>query len=125
MTADQYLYAILEREAVDMGPQSPILSVLGTLNPLLRRWAGNRLHSVTPSGSFAKGTPNRSGTDIDLFISLSQETTETLGEVYESLFSFIQANGYTPKRQNVSINIRVSAAYDVVTCSAFSSQSFL
>ena len=113
MTADQYLYEILGREAVDMGPQSPILSVLGTLNPLLWRWAGNRLHSVTPSGSFAKGTPNRSGTDIDLFISLSRETTETLREVYENLFSFIRANGYAPKRQNVSINIRVSAAYDV------------
>ena len=41
--------------------------------------------SISPSGSFAKGTANRSGTDIDLFISLSESTPETLKEIYDSL----------------------------------------
>ncbi len=41
--------------------------------------------SISPSGSFAKGTANRSGTDIDLFISLSESTPETLKETYDSL----------------------------------------
>jgi hypothetical protein len=67
---------------------------------------------VSPSGSFAKGTANDSGTDIDLFISLSDSTPNTLKEIYDSLFKALSDNGYSPKRQNVSINIRVGG-YDV------------
>lgn len=113
MSADAYLYGILAREAVDTGARSPVLSVLGVLEPFVQRWAGDKLLSMTPSGSFAKGTPNRSGTDIDLFISLSPQTNENLSQIYEALFSYLSANGFKPKRQNVSINVRVSGAYDV------------
>lgn len=112
MTADAYLQAILQREAVDTGLFSPVRGVQGTLQPIIQQWAGNRLAGVTPSGSFAKGTGNRSGTDIDLFISLVSDTTETLKQIYESLFTKMTQAGYTPKRQNVSINIRI-AGYDV------------
>ena len=112
MTADEYLNGILRREAVDSGSTSPVLAVRATLLPVLNAWAGNLLSGVTPSGSFAKGTANHSGTDIDLFISLSSGTSNTLKEVYESLFANVQQVGYTPKRQDVSINIRVGS-YDV------------
>ena len=70
------------------------------------------LSDVSPSGSFAKGTANRSGTDIDLFISLSQNTPETLKQIYDKLFSRMTEKGYSPKRQNVSINVKVNG-YDV------------
>lgn len=112
MPGDEYLQSILNREAVDTGIFSPVRSVQTVLDPLIRRWAGNRLIGISPSGSFAKGTANRSGTDIDLFISLTPETSETLKVIYDKLFDFLGANGYSPKRQNVSINIRVSG-YDV------------
>jgi len=106
MTADEYLRDILNREAVDTGPLSLVRGVQTVLYPIIQRWAGNRLLSVHPSGSFMKGTANKSGTDIDLFISLSEETTETLKEIYDKLFNTMKANGYTPIRQNVSINVR-------------------
>lgn len=112
MTTDEYLIGILRREAVDMGPTSPVLGVRATLLPLLCTWAGSYLSGVSPSGSFAKGTANRSGTDIDLFISLASATPNTLKEIYDSLFAKAQQAGYTPKRQDVSINIRVGG-YDV------------
>lgn len=112
MSADAYLQQILTREAVDTGIFSPVRAVQATLEPAIREWANRFLLSVSPSGSFAKGTANQSGTDIDLFISLSPDTRETLKEVYESLFTRMREIGYTPKRQNVSINIRVGA-YDV------------
>ena len=41
MTADQYLHGILLREAVDAGPNSPLLGVQTTLMPTLRQWAGD------------------------------------------------------------------------------------
>ena len=90
MTADEYLRGILGREAVDTGPQSPVREVQSVMDPIIRGWAGNRLLSIHPSGSFMKGTANKSGTDIDLFISLSEETTETLKEVYDKLFNRTQ-----------------------------------
>ncbi len=108
MTADQYLINILNREAVDTGPHSLVRSVQSVLYPIIQRWAGNQLISVHPSGSFMKGTANISGTDIDLFISLSEQTTETLREIYEKLFNTMKANGYNPTRQNVSLNVRVN-----------------
>jgi hypothetical protein len=54
-----------------------------------------------------KGTANHSGTDIDLFISLSSKTPESLPEIYEKLFTWLQQNKYAPQRQNVSIKINV------------------
>ena len=108
MTADQYLYGILLREAVDAGPNSPLLAVQTTLMPTLRQWAGDNLLGVYPSGSFKKGTAVLSGTDIDLFLSLSEHTNETLKEVYNNLFDCLTSAGYSPRRQNVSLNVTVS-----------------
>ena len=78
------------------------------IQPVIAAWAGNRLASLSPSGSFAKGTANLSGTDIDLFISLSHETTETLKDIYEKLFARMTELGYSPRRQNVSVNVTVN-----------------
>lgn len=112
MTADAYLQTILAREAVDTSDTSSVRGVQAILQPILTAWATTQLRVVHPSGSFAKGTANRSGTDIDLFISLKSDTTNPLKELYTSLFETMKANGYTPKQQNVSINIRVGG-YDV------------
>jgi len=68
MTADQYLRALLAREQVDTSASSPVLGVQRTANPVIQEWAGEYLAGISPSGSFAKGTANRSGTDIDLFV---------------------------------------------------------
>ena len=112
MSADEYLRRILIRESVDTGPSSPVRGVLTQLDPIIRTWANGQLLGISPSGSFAKGTANHSGTDIDLFISLSEQTTESLRDIYNKLFNTMTQKGYAPKRQNVSITIRVSG-YDV------------
>lgn len=108
MTADEYLQGILQREAVDTGSYSAVRGVQAKIEPAIREWAVNYLSSISPSGSFAKGTGNHSGTDIDLFISLTQQTPTSLKEIYDSLFKKMTEQGYTPKRQNVSINVKVN-----------------
>jgi hypothetical protein len=80
--------------------------------PVIRAWAGNQLVSLEPSGSFAKGTANSSGTDIDLFVSLSSSVTMTLKELYESLATKLSQSGYRPRKQNVSLGITVNG-YEV------------
>ena len=112
MTADEYLYTILRREAVDTSATSPVRGVQAVLQPLINQWAGSYLRTVHPSGSFAKGTANHSGTDIDLFLSVKNETPNTLKEIYMTLFNKLKEAGYSPNMQNVSINVRVGA-YDV------------
>src|SRR3546814_3814872 len=107
-----YLTSILAREAVDTDAFSPVRQVQAIIHPVLTQWANRFLRSVTPSGSFAKGTANKSGTDIDLFISLSEDTPETLKAIYDLLFKAVSEAGYRPKRQNVSINATI-AGYDV------------
>ncbi|WP_367189677.1 nucleotidyltransferase [Burkholderia sp. Ed8] len=77
--------------------------------PILTQWAGTYLQRVDASGSFAKGTANRSGTDVDLFISLSPATTNTLQEIHDTLCQALTNAGYVPRRQNVSIGVRVGA----------------
>jgi hypothetical protein len=115
MSADYYLQGILTREAVNVSAGSPVLGVQTTLMPVFQGWAGVMLRNIHPSGSFAKGTANSSGTDIDLFVSLSNNVSETLQEIHNKLFDTLQSKGYSPRRQNVSINIRVNGySVDVV-----------
>jgi hypothetical protein len=115
MSADSYLSNILLRESVDNGPMSPARAVQATLQPLLNEWGGLMLRTVHPSGSFVKGTAVRSGTDIDLFVSVSHACSDTLSDIYGKLFRRLQEKGYNPKQQNVSINVRVGGfAVDLV-----------
>ncbi len=108
MTADEYLQGILNREAVDTGLFSPVRGVQAVIDPIVRQWAGAMLLGVQPSGSFMKGTANKSGTDIDLVISISHQTSDTLKEIYQKLFARMKEKGYIPTPQNVSINVRVN-----------------
>ncbi len=75
------------------------------LAPIIRQWAGKFLLSFDFSGSFAKGTIIRGSTDVDLFISLSPRTQESLEEIYKSLFNFLQTKNYHPSPQNVSMRL--------------------
>jgi hypothetical protein len=107
MTADQYLISILNRERVDTGVNSPVRGVQQILWPVIQTWGNQYLRSVAPSGSFAKGTANLSGTDIDLFISLSPETTESLKVIHSTLVNALQQAGYVTRLQNVSVSVTV------------------
>lgn len=125
VTADEYLNRVLARENVDNGPLSPVRAVQTTLTPLITTWANRFLLTVHPSGSFMKGTAVFSGTDIDLFISLSQDTRESLQEIHDTLFKKLSEYGYSPKRQNVSLNIRVGAySVDLVPAKRQNDNSF-
>lgn len=105
MKWNAYLSNILAREHVDTSLQSPIRLAQAELEPVIRRWAKERLIGVEPSGSFAKGTANISATDLDLFISLSDQTCEPMRDIFESLYQAME--DYSPTKRNVSINVRI------------------
>ena len=103
-----YLRVILAREQVDTGVCSPVRAVATTLFPLLSYWGNGYLLDIEPSGSFAKGTANRSNTDIDLFLTLSSSTPDTLAQIRRSLGNCLINHGYQYRDQNVSLGIKVA-----------------
>ena len=107
VTPDEYVAGILAREAVPVGIWSPLWTVQNELRPHIEQWANRFLVAMHPSGSCMKGTCNKSGNDIDLFISLSPDTPESLSEIHEKLCTFMTGKGFKPRRQNVSVNITV------------------
>lgn len=108
MTEDEYVESILARYAVPRGPMSQAERLGAAVAGPLRAWAGQQLSSLEYSGSYAKQTGVRGVSDVDLFISLKSDTTGTLGEIYESLYALAGENGWSPRRQNVSIGISVN-----------------
>jgi hypothetical protein len=109
---EDYLHTILAREAIATGLYTPANTFWIELLPILWEWAGIYLVDAMTSNSFAKGLANRSWTDIDIFISLHHETPGTLRELYNNLFVFLYRMGFKPRRQNVSLGIRVGG-FDV------------
>lgn len=107
MTADQYVEAILAKYAVPRGPNSPAEQLGATVAGRLRSWAGPQLNALQYSGSYAKETGVRGIADVDVFISLKSDTKETLKALFEMLFSLAQTNGWSPRRQNVSVGVTV------------------
>lgn len=105
MTGDQYVESILQKYA---GNRAAAERAANSVAPPIQRWAGQQLSSLDYSGSFAKGTANSLSTDVDLFISLKSSTTQTLKQIYESLFGLAQDNGWNPRHQNVSIGVSYS-----------------
>ncbi|QRY30565.1 nucleotidyltransferase domain-containing protein [Variovorax sp. PDNC026] len=112
---NQYLRTVLSNNSVNNGLFSTIRPVQRTLDAPIRAWGGNLILSIEPSGSFAKGTAVRTGTDIDLFVSLSSSTVESLADIYDTLFNALSFAGYQPRKQNVSIGLHVAGhSVDIV-----------
>jgi hypothetical protein len=108
VTGDQYVESVLARYVVARGPNSPAEHLGATVAGPLRSWAGAQLNALQYSGSYAKETGVRGISDVDVFISLKSDTTETLKEIYNSLYNLAQRQGWTPRLQNVSVGVTSS-----------------
>jgi hypothetical protein len=107
VTPDEYVESILSKYAVSRGPTSPAERLGTVVAGPLRAWAGQQLNRLEYSGSYSKDTGVRGISDVDVFISLKSDTSNTLKEIYESLFSLAQSEVWSPRRQNVSVGVTV------------------
>jgi hypothetical protein len=108
MTADQYVESILAKYQVPRGPTSPAEQLGAAVAAPLRTWAGQQLNALEYSGSYAKETGVHGVSDVDVFISLKSDTTNTLKELYDNLHSLAQKQGWSPRQQNVSVGVTVN-----------------
>lgn len=105
MSTDEYIRNVLACHAVATGPGSAGHSVGSELYPWLAHWAGSQLAQVSYTGSYCKGTAVSGATDVDLFISLTADTSASLKDLYWSLFRAAGAAGLVPRPQNVSVGV--------------------
>lgn len=106
-SSNEYLSGILQREAVAYGFGSPASRMQSVLAPLLQHWAGSELLYLAFSGSYAKGTANRSGTDVDILISLRASCRVPLRIACVRLMKYLTEQGFPAKLQNVSVGTEV------------------
>ena len=102
MTPDQYVESILAKYEVPRGPSSPAEQLSAAVAAPLRTWAGQQLNALGYSGSYAKETGVHGISDVDVFISLKSDTTNTLKELYEGLYDLALRQMWSPRTQNVS-----------------------
>lgn len=105
MAADEYVLQVIGKHKSVVGPGSPAHQAGSNLAPVIRKWAGDNLADLQFSGSYAKDTAIHGTSDVDLFISLRQDTPGNLGDIHEKLVSYLQALGYSPRPQNVSVGV--------------------
>jgi len=107
MSSDDYVKRIISKykvpEEIDILTQ---ICIVDPLIQIIKDWAGDCLNDIQISGSRAKGTAINICSDLDLFISLKSSTSNTLKEIYDSLFSHISNNNIECRKQNVSIGIK-------------------
>lgn len=115
VSADDYLRGILEREAVESGPRSPLrgldLEVLRVLRDVLE----GRRAEVYPTGAFERQAANNSGRRIDFLVSFAPATAEPVGRLYSQVFDSLDALGYEPRQREVSIAVALkNVALDII-----------
>lgn len=108
VTPDQYVESVLAKYAVPRGPNSPAEQLGASVAGPISTWAGKQLDALRYSGSYAKETGVRGISDVDVFISLKSDTSNTLKELYNSLYVVAQQQGWSPRAQNVSVGVTVN-----------------
>lgn len=106
MTEDEYILSIIKKYNItgDIDNSTRILAI-EPLVSIIKGWAGQQLLNINLSGSRAKGTAISLSSDLDLFISLKADTSNTLREIYSSLYDVMNSRKIDVRKQNVSLGI--------------------
>ena len=106
MISDEYVLQTIKKHALsEQIDNYTTRYIIDPLKRIIAEWAGTCLCETKLSGSRAKGTAIDIATDLDLFISLTSTTTNSLEEIYDSLYQRLVNKGIAARKQNVSIGI--------------------
>ena len=100
-----YLNDVLEVYTPDAQRMAKVRAAAAKLVLMLSSFVAPYRLSISYSGSISKGTSVITGTDLDLFISLSSQTPFTLQQIYLGLVSYLRTRGYHARPQNVSVGL--------------------
>ncbi|MDO8265550.1 MAG: nucleotidyltransferase domain-containing protein [Candidatus Saccharibacteria bacterium] len=104
---DLYLYDVINSYE-STGTEFHAQQVYNSIENSILTWANGHLHGAYIAGSLAKGTAILGKSDIDILISVKDSAVETLKEVYTTLYNRLKADGYSPRKQNVSLGLNIN-----------------
>ena len=105
MSAEKYVMSVIRNHALPNELSQSELNAIAPLKRMIAVWGGNNLCEIKLSGSRAKGTAIDLASDLDLFVSLSSATPQSLKEIYNSLYDMVSGKGIVARKQNVSIGV--------------------
>lgn len=109
MTGTAHLQNVLRQKSANISPTSPAILAANKLIQIIQQWGSGHIAYIAVSGSYAKGTAVKGGTDIDLFISIKSELNMSLGDIYKRLSQHLRDIGFAYVReQNVSIGVTLN-----------------
>ena len=120
MSADDYLRKVLERYDNNYQYNRNEVDAFRDLEYKIRNWFNGSVYSgfgpkveIQQSGSRAKGTAIKGSSDMDMFLSITDRSNEdTLKNYYDEIYDYLKKQGYTVRKQNVSIGIKFKG-YDI------------
>lgn len=104
MTVAEYLESLLDEEKIDDTDKEKTKKKRDEVETAIREEFGDKVKTVKYSGSIAKHTAINSSKDLDLAIHFKKESFDTLKEMYEDVFDFLDDN-YNVRKQKVSIGL--------------------
>lgn len=102
---DEFLNSILAAHQLTYADAAIIQTTSAQVAGVITSWAGQWLGEIKYAGSYAKGTGVRGSSDVDLFISLNHDTPGSISDLHQRLLSYLVANSYSARTQNVSIGL--------------------
>lgn len=105
MTANEYLINVVNKYKLQGIDQYTETSIIYPIQKEIYKWGGEDIVDIKLSGSRAKGTAISLASDLDLFISLTSSLDMNLRDIYNSLYNYFNKNGYSVRKQNVSIGL--------------------
>lgn len=107
MLTDEYILSVIQKYKIYS--DIDVITQIATINPIkaiIENWANYSLNEIKVSGSRAKGTAISIASDLDLFISLNSDTSESLKQIFDSLYNSFYSMGVQCRKQNSSIGIK-------------------
>lgn len=104
MTVTEYLESLLDEEKISEEEKERIREKRDEVETAIRDQFGDKIKTVKYSGSIAKHTAINSSKDLDLAVHFKKETFNTLKEMYDSVYDFLNEN-YSVRKQKVSIGL--------------------
>lgn len=104
MSITEYLESLLEEEKVKDEDKEEIKKRRDEVELAIQEEFGQKIKTIKYSGSIAKHTAINSSKDIDLAVHFKKESFDTLKEMFDEVFDYLNKN-YNVRKQKVSIGL--------------------
>lgn len=104
MSVIDYLESLLEEEKIEDEEKEKIKKKRDEVETAIRDEFGDKVKTIKYSGSISKHTAINSSKDLDLAIHFKKDKFDTLKEMYDAVFDFLEKK-YNVRKQSVSIGL--------------------